>query len=285
MSGQSTKVETEYVVLEVGIQGPPGASGAAGPAGEQGAAGADGAQGPQGPQGSPGAAGADGLSAYQVAVAGGFVGDEAAWLASLGGPSGPAGADGPAGPAGADGADGATGPAGPAGPDSALELISTTTLSSTVGMVDFALNPANYSKLILRANGYRHSSVGQDILFSFLSPTGAVITGGSNYSACMIRGSFSSVLGASTVTTSSVRLPETSAWSSGGQSMEFEVLLSSLTTQAAAKYLVGSSYNSRTSMGVVGVWCDPSTAIGGLRLTPLSGTISAGTFHLYGVKI
>ena len=54
-----------------------------------------------------GAVGADGASAYEVAVANGFVGTEAQWLASL---------QGPAGPAGADGADGATGPQGPAGP-------------------------------------------------------------------------------------------------------------------------------------------------------------------------
>ncbi len=44
--------------------------------------------------GAPGADGADGAagpSAYQVAVAGGFVGTEAQWLASLVGPTGPAG--------------------------------------------------------------------------------------------------------------------------------------------------------------------------------------------------
>lgn len=47
-----------------------------------------------------GADGADGASAYEVAVAAGFVGTEAEWLASLVGPRGEAGADG------ADGADG-----------------------------------------------------------------------------------------------------------------------------------------------------------------------------------
>lgn len=41
--------------------------------------------GPTGPQGQ---AGADGLSAYQVAVANGFVGTEAQWLASLVGADG-----------------------------------------------------------------------------------------------------------------------------------------------------------------------------------------------------
>jgi hypothetical protein len=41
--------------------------------------------------------GADGASAYEIAVANGFVGDEAAWLASLIGPAGADGADGAAG--------------------------------------------------------------------------------------------------------------------------------------------------------------------------------------------
>lgn len=72
--------------------------------------------------------GLNGASAYEIAVADGFVGTESEWLASLVGaegpmgPAGPTGATGPEGPAGpagadgADGADGAVGPAGPAGP-------------------------------------------------------------------------------------------------------------------------------------------------------------------------
>jgi hypothetical protein len=101
------------------IQGPKGDTG------DQGPAGADGAAGPTGP------AGADGLSAYEVAVAGGFTGTEAEWLASLVGPQGPKGDQGdqgpaglqgetgpagPQGPQGLQGEPGATGPAGPAGP-------------------------------------------------------------------------------------------------------------------------------------------------------------------------
>lgn len=66
--------------------------------------------GPPGAPGSPGSPGADGLSAYQIAVAGGFVGTEADWLASLIGPAstipGPPGPEstvpGPPGPPGAD---------------------------------------------------------------------------------------------------------------------------------------------------------------------------------------
>lgn len=46
------------------------------------------------PPGPPGPAGSMGLSAYQVAVANGFVGTESAWLASLVGPAGPGVSDG-----------------------------------------------------------------------------------------------------------------------------------------------------------------------------------------------
>ncbi len=48
-------------------------------------------QGPPGPQGAPGADGApgvNGLSAYQVAIANGFIGSEQDWLDSLVGPTG-----------------------------------------------------------------------------------------------------------------------------------------------------------------------------------------------------
>lgn len=50
--------------------------------------------GPQGPQG------AEGWSAYDIAVANGFAGTEAEWLASLEGPQGPQGEQGEQGPPG-----------------------------------------------------------------------------------------------------------------------------------------------------------------------------------------
>jgi hypothetical protein len=90
--------------------------GATGPAGADGINGIDGAPGAKGDPGDPGPAGADGIngtdgqagaSAYQVAVANGFVGTETQWLASLIGPqgdTGPAGADGINGTNGIDGA-------------------------------------------------------------------------------------------------------------------------------------------------------------------------------------
>ena len=106
---------------ERGLQGLPGKDGAAGAKGADGLPGADGAKGDKGEQGErgltgakgdkgsdglngkdglPGAKGADGLpgkngvdgkdgkSAYQIAVAQGFAGSEAAWLASLKGEKG-----------------------------------------------------------------------------------------------------------------------------------------------------------------------------------------------------
>jgi hypothetical protein len=80
--------------------------------GEPGVDGVDGTNGADGAPGAPGADGADGAdgaSAYEVAVANGFVGTEAEWLESLVGAQGPAGADGADGAPGADGADGAPG--------------------------------------------------------------------------------------------------------------------------------------------------------------------------------
>ena len=58
-------------------------------------------KGDTGDTGDTGGPGAAGLSAYEVAVSEGFVGDEAAWLASLVGPQGDQGLQGDTGPAGA----------------------------------------------------------------------------------------------------------------------------------------------------------------------------------------
>jgi hypothetical protein len=74
-----------------GPQGPQGDTGPQGPAGTAGPTGADGATGPTGPEGPQGD---QGLSAYEVAVANGFVGTEAEWLDSLVGDAGADGADG-----------------------------------------------------------------------------------------------------------------------------------------------------------------------------------------------
>jgi len=89
-----------------GAQGPQGVAGATGPQGPIGLTGPAGPQGPQGVAGANGATGpqgANGLSAYQVAVANGFIGTQTQWLASLVGSQGPQGIQGPAGNNGQDG--------------------------------------------------------------------------------------------------------------------------------------------------------------------------------------
>lgn len=108
---------TDIIAVHYGSDGDQGPQGDPGPAGADGEPGADGAQGDpgadgaDGAQGDPGPAGADGASAYDVAVANGFVGNEAAWLASLVGETGPQGDPGPTGATGAAGTNGTNGTA------------------------------------------------------------------------------------------------------------------------------------------------------------------------------
>lgn len=78
----------------IGPTGERGADGLPGAKGDTGPRGADGLQGPIGPQGLQGERGQDGKSAYEIAVANGFVGDEAQWLESLKGRDGSPGKDG-----------------------------------------------------------------------------------------------------------------------------------------------------------------------------------------------
>ena len=69
--------------------------------------------------------GVNAVTAYEIAVANGFVGTEQQWLASLVGGQGPQGATGPAG------STGATGPQGPSGPNQ----VSTSTTTSISGLL------------------------------------------------------------------------------------------------------------------------------------------------------
>lgn len=71
-----------------GLQGIQGPKGDTGPKGDVGPKGADGLQGPIGPQGLQGERGQDGKSAYEIAVANGYLGPENAWLNSLKGRDG-----------------------------------------------------------------------------------------------------------------------------------------------------------------------------------------------------
>ena len=80
-----------------GEQGERGLTGAKGDKGSDGLDGKDGLPGAKGADGLPGKDGADGKSAYQVAVANGFSGDEAAWLLSLKGEKGEKGDPGSGG--------------------------------------------------------------------------------------------------------------------------------------------------------------------------------------------
>ena len=93
---------SRLTALESGGGGTGGAKGDKGEQGERGLTGAKGDPGIQGLPGKDGAKGADGKSAYEVAVSNGFVGNEAAWLASLKsekGDKGDAGAGGSGGSA------------------------------------------------------------------------------------------------------------------------------------------------------------------------------------------
>ncbi|HNZ70653.1 MAG TPA: collagen-like protein, partial [Candidatus Dojkabacteria bacterium] len=83
---------------EKGDTGETGATGAQGLQGIQGEKGQDGSStgipGPAGADGLDGVDGSDGLSAYDIAVAEGYSGTVAEWLASLIGPQGPQGLQG-----------------------------------------------------------------------------------------------------------------------------------------------------------------------------------------------
>src|SRR5690554_1955296 len=88
------------------------------------------------------AQGADGLSAYEVAVDNGFVGDEAAWLASLQGIQGiqgEQGVQGPIGPIGPEGPQGEQGIAGTNGIDGVTPHIDPTTGNWFIGATDTAV--------------------------------------------------------------------------------------------------------------------------------------------------
>ena len=77
-----------------GETGQQGLQGLQGPVGLTGPKGDTGPKGPIGPQGLQGEQGQDGKSAYEIAVANGYTGNESQWLASLKGRDGERGQDG-----------------------------------------------------------------------------------------------------------------------------------------------------------------------------------------------
>ncbi|WP_199831885.1 hypothetical protein [Streptomyces sp. ERV7] len=91
-----------------------------------------------------------GDSAYEVALAAGFVGTAAQWLTSLTGPRGAIGPTGVAGATGAKGATGATGPAGPAGAPGVVQSVNGKSAAAvTLGAADVGAvaNSGAYSRM------------------------------------------------------------------------------------------------------------------------------------------
>jgi collagen type VII alpha len=120
---------------DTGPAGPQGEVGPQGPKGDTGATGSQGTPGAAGATGATGSTGADGASAYALALASGFVGTEAQWLASL------VGAPGATGAAGAKGDTGSTGAAGAAGTP-ATPNTATAPLSISANVISFASQTA-----------------------------------------------------------------------------------------------------------------------------------------------
>jgi hypothetical protein len=85
--------------------------------------------------------GEDGASAYEVAVAHGFEGDEAAWLASLVGPEGP---QGPQGEPGGQGERGPAGPQGPEGPAGSDATVTDASVAAAIGASTHTVLDARY---------------------------------------------------------------------------------------------------------------------------------------------
>jgi hypothetical protein len=151
VAGGYVGTEAQWLASLVGPQGPAGATGPQGPIGLTGATGL------QGP------AGTNGSSAYQIAVAGGYVGTEAQWLASL---------VGPAGTAGATGATGATGPAGTNGSDATVT--GTAPINVTSGVV--SLNDAGVTSAKLADNAVISSKIVDSTIVAADLSTDAVTT-------------------------------------------------------------------------------------------------------------
>lgn len=159
---------------ERGIQGERGTDGLPGAKGDTGATGAPGANGLPGVKGDTGERGHDGKSAYEIAVANGYVGSEEAWLYSLKGRDGSPGRDGRNGLSayeladgellfgtvgkwleslkGATGAKGDNGDTGAAG-KSATVTIGTVTTGETASVTNTGTESAAVLNFVLPAGG------------------------------------------------------------------------------------------------------------------------------------
>lgn len=185
---------------DAGQNGLPGAdSTVPGPKGDKGDPGDAGSPGSDGNDGTPGTDGEDGLSAYQVAVANGFVGTEAAWLLSL---KGAKGDTGDTGQAGADGTDGWTW--AKLGSDQAN---STVTLA-TSGLSFAAL--ANTTYLVQAFITFTSAATTTGIAAALDIPSGSVSGFGLHPISATVPGSFEQIAdNATTGTTTAVRAATT----------------------------------------------------------------------------
>lgn len=120
-SAYEIAVENGFVGTEIewleSLKGADGKDGINGKDGVDGAPGQDGIDGQNGADGQDGVNGIDGKSAYEIAVANGFIGTESEWLESLKGSDGKDGVDGKDGANGLPGKDGIDGEPGVNGTD------------------------------------------------------------------------------------------------------------------------------------------------------------------------
>lgn len=160
---------------ERGIPGERGADGLPGAKGDKGDTGTKGADGLPGAKGDTGERGQDGKSAYEIAVANGYVGDEEQWLASLKGRDGDRGRDGRNGLSAYELADGellfgtvdkwlkslkgATGDAG----KSATVTIGTVTTGETASVTNTGTESAAVLNFVLPAGGGQSNGLHTEI--------------------------------------------------------------------------------------------------------------------------
>lgn len=149
-----------------------------------------GGRGPTGPPGPTGPQGPEGDSAYEVAVADGFVGDETAWLASLEGPAGPGvPVGGTTGQvlAKVSAADFDTEWQDGGGGGGGFALIGETVLGAAAASIAFASIPATYRHLRLIFSGGRDGTPATDLLLRMNGDTAA------NYDDQTIAASYATV--------------------------------------------------------------------------------------------
>ena len=157
---------------DLGPQGPAGPPGAAGTPGTNGAPGATGATGfgPTGATGATGGTGPTGPSGVTGSTGATGFGPTGATGATGGtGPSGPTGPTGPTGDTGATGTTGSTGDTGPAAPIAGLEIVATTSASTSADKTHTTSCPG--TKVVI--GGGAQSSLAPNVLLNSSYPIDA----------------------------------------------------------------------------------------------------------------